>query len=128
MSRLVFLFPLVLLAAAPARKPPAGHPDAGPNPAADACESCHAEATPQVVAAWEGSQHGLVLVKCFVCHGSTGDDFARAPSAGRCAGCHPAEMASLTPAKGKKGPAAGCFGCHDGHALTAKDQRNPHAP
>jgi hypothetical protein len=127
MSRLVVLFPLLLLAAAPGRKlPPSGHPDTGPNPAADACETCHVEATPEVVKAWEGSPHGLLLVKCFVCHGSTGKDFARAPAAQRCRGCHAAELASVTPAKGKKaGPS--CFACHDGHALTAEGKPNPHA-
>jgi hypothetical protein len=129
MSRLALVIPLLLVAAAPARKPPPGHPD-GRNPAPDACETCHAEATPEVLKAWEGSAHGLVLVKCFVCHGSTGKDFARAPGAGRCEGCHPAESASIVPAKGTKGakaPAPGCFGCHDAHALTAEGKPNPHA-
>jgi len=127
MSRLVSLLPLLLLAAAPGRKPPAGHPDAGPNPAPDACETCHAEATPEVMKAWEGGAHGLSLVKCFVCHGSTGRDFVRAPAAPRCEGCHPAEVASLAPAKGKKTAAPGCFACHDRHALTAEGKPNPHA-
>jgi hypothetical protein len=120
---LLSLVPL-LLAAAPRK---GGHPDAGKNPAADACETCHAEATPDAVKAWEGSTHGLLLVRCLVCHGSTGEDFARTPDPRRCAGCHADEVASVAPAKGRKAPAEGCFGCHAPHALSAEGKPNPHA-
>jgi hypothetical protein len=123
MSRLTLLVALVplLLAAAPKK---VGHPDAGPNPAADACETCHTDATPGAVKAWEGSPHGLALVKCFACHGSTGADFARTPAPRRCEGCHPAEYASVAAANGAK--AAGCFACHAPHALSAEGKPNPH--
>jgi predicted CXXCH cytochrome family protein len=126
MSRLTLLLALVplLLAAAPKK---ASHPDAGPNPAPDACETCHADATPDAVKAWEGSAHGLTLVKCFVCHGSTGKDFTRAPGPQRCQGCHADEVAAVAPAKGQKAPAGGCFACHAPHALTAEGKPNPHA-
>ena len=121
---LVPLLPL-LLAAAPAKQ--AGHPPVGENPAPDACETCHAEATPAALAAWERGAHGLNLVKCFVCHGSTGKDFARAPAPRRCQGCHAEQVASAAPAKGKRASARGCFECHAPHALSAECKPNPHA-
>ena len=113
-------FALLLLAASPAKKHPAV--DQGLTP--DACESCHAEKTPAVVKDWEGGPHGLNLVKCFVCHGATAKDLARAPAADRCGGCHAAELASVTPKKGKAQP---CFACHAPHTLAASGKTNPHA-
>ncbi len=64
------------------------------------------------------------MVKCLVCHGSTGKDFTQVARPERCAGCHAAEVASVTPARGK--PAA-CFSCHAPHALTAPGKPSPHA-
>ena len=132
MSRSIVAVPLLsmsllLVAAAPV-KPGRGHPDAGPSPAADACETCHRDATPAVVRDWEGGPHGLLLVKCFVCHGSTGTDFTAAPSAQRCQGCHPAEAAAVGAAKtaSAKGRAR-CFDCHSAHGLAAPGKPNPHA-
>lgn len=117
---------LLVAAAAPAR-PGRGHPDVGPNPAADACETCHRDATPEVFREWEGGQHGLLLVRCVACHGSTGKDFAKAPAAQRCQGCHPAEAAAVLPAKAgaTKAPAR-CFECHAPHGLAAAGKPNPH--
>jgi hypothetical protein len=120
---LVPLLPLLL--AAPAKQ--AGHPALGADRPPDACETCHAEATPAAVKAWEGGAHGLNLVKCVVCHGSTGKDFARAPAPRRCQSCHADQVASAAPAKGKQAPARGCFECHDPHALSAEGKPNPHA-
>jgi hypothetical protein len=121
-------FAVLLLAAAPAKKgkAAAGHPDVGPNAAPDACETCHAEATPAVHREWKENEHGLNLVLCFVCHGSTGKDFVRLAAPARCEGCHPAEVASVAPAKGKKAAARGCFECHAPHALSAEGKENPH--
>jgi hypothetical protein len=86
--------------------------------ATQACEECHAEATPLPVREWKSGTHGINLVKCFVCHGSTGADFKRKPAADRCTGCHAEQVASMSgPAmKGKD-----CFTCHAAHSL------NPHA-
>jgi hypothetical protein len=126
MLRSALLLPLLplLLAAAPPKKG-AGHPEVGPNDAPDACETCHANATPAAVRAWEGSTHGLLLVKCVACHGSAGADFAKAPGPSRCQGCHAEQVASVAPAKGKKGSA--CFSCHVPHTLLAEGRPNPHA-
>jgi hypothetical protein len=33
------------------------------------CYACHAKMTPKLAHDWYQSKHGLMLVKCFVCHG-----------------------------------------------------------
>jgi hypothetical protein len=33
------------------------------------CYECHAKSTPKVAQDWLESKHGVMLVKCFVCHG-----------------------------------------------------------
>jgi predicted CXXCH cytochrome family protein len=73
-----------------------------------------------VAAAWEASRHGVALVKCLVCHGSTGKDFVRRPSPERCRGCHGAAVDSAA-ALARKG--LDCFACHEPHSLSA----SPHA-
>jgi hypothetical protein len=119
-----------LLAAGVPAKERSRHPDVSTRNAADACETCHSRATPGVVAEWEGGRHGLLLVKCFACHGSTGADFARRPPAARCEGCHPAELASLasaTPARARASSRPDCFACHPPHALVpAEGKKSPH--
>ncbi len=93
------------------------HPDTGGD---QDCASCHAQASPGVVKAWEDSRHGVALVKCLVCHGSTGKDFVRKPGAERCRGCHGAEVDSIRALSAK---GVGCFTCHAPHSLSAR----PHA-
>ena len=115
---------LALLLAAPPPKP-AAHPDVDVENGPDACRSCHGEATPEVVKEWEAGPHGLMLVKCFVCHGSVGKDFTAAPRAQRCLGCHAEKLAAVAPAR-KVGPKA-CFACHAPHGLRAEGRQNPHA-
>ena len=73
--------------AGPAENPPA-HPEVEGAVTPDACEVCHQALTPEVHGEWYQSQHGMMNVKCFVCHGSTGEDFTKNPSADRCVGCH----------------------------------------
>jgi hypothetical protein len=123
------LVPLALLLAAPPALAGEAHPAVDPDGNADACQSCHETATPAIVKQWEGGTHGLVLVKCFVCHGSTGKDFVLRAKPGRCEGCHPAEVASTAPAKSaKSAKAADCFGCHAPHTLAAPaGAGSPHA-
>ena len=111
-------------AAAPALGKAARHPDVSAQRAVQDCHECHRRATPAVVTEWEAGPHGVGMVKCLVCHGSTGADFTRGARSDRCAGCHAAEVASVTPARGK--PAI-CFSCHAPHALGAQGKPNPHA-
>jgi hypothetical protein len=109
-------------AATPRR--PGAHPATGADPAVQDCAECHEAATPAVVKAWEASRHGEAMVKCLVCHGDTGQAFVRRPGAPRCAACHAVQVASLAT---RKGQAAGCFSCHDPHALSpAPGRASPH--
>ncbi len=39
-----------------------------PDATAD-CFACHIKATPKIAQDWYESKHGVILVKCFVCHG-----------------------------------------------------------
>lgn len=83
--------------------------------AAEACDACHTDATPQVVAEWFAGKHGMNNVKCFVCHGSVGADFVLRAPAERCIGCHAEQVASLGhPALAGKD----CFSCHPPHLLS----------
>ena len=83
--------------------------------ATDTCDGCHAEFTPEVHEQWFASKHGLLNVKCFVCHGSTGEDFVRTPVPARCVGCHFAKVESLEDGfmEGRE-----CFSCHPPHRLS----------
>ena len=90
------------------------HPDTGGE---QECAACHKDLTPAVFQAWEGSRHGLALVKCVACHGAPGDGFVRRPPAERCRGCHGAEVDSVR-ALGVRD----CFTCHAPHSLSP----NPH--
>ena len=126
----IVLSALVALAAAcattggSARAPraTAPHPDVGSAGTTESCASCHEGSTPAVAQEWGASAHGVNLVKCFVCHGSTGSDFSAAPTGARCAGCH-AREAELVAARPES---ASCFSCHAPHTLSASGKANPH--
>jgi hypothetical protein len=87
----------------------------------DTCFSCHQTATPKVAAQWRDGRHGMSLVECVVCHGSTGADFKARPQPTGCRGCHPVQAASVT----RDGATPSCFGCHPAHALRAQGT-SPH--
>ncbi len=103
---------LPALAAAPR---PRAHPD--PKGAPD-CATCHRTETPEVFAEWEGSPHGVALVKCVVCHGSTGKDFRARPAATGCGACHAAQATSVA-----RRAVSDCFACHAPHTLSAHPHR-----
>jgi hypothetical protein len=109
---------LLLAAALPALASPAprarGHRDVKGE---QECATCHRGGTPAVFSAWEASPHGMALVKCVACHGSTGKDFRARPAASGCRGCHPAHVESLAGRAVKD-----CFACHAPHSLSP----NPH--
>jgi hypothetical protein len=90
------------------------HPDVDLN---TPCDVCHAEMTPQVVEHWFAGPHGTFSVKCFVCHGSIGEDFKMVPDAMRCVGCHAEQVATMDDPSMSGGT---CFDCHHPHRL------NPH--
>jgi len=91
------------------------HPEVEPG---ELCIDCHRDITPEVVDEWYAGSHGMNSVKCFVCHGSTGDDFAAVPSTDGCIGCHSDQIESMARPHmtGKD-----CFSCHLAHLL------DPHA-
>ncbi len=104
---------LALGVAFAADAPKAEHP-VGMGRAKD-CAACHEKGTPEIFKEWFSSSHGLFNVKCVVCHGSVGEDFAIQPSMARCVSCHADQLASMSGSamKGKT-----CFTCHPAHALT----------
>jgi hypothetical protein len=116
--RLLLVALLLTSATALAAVPGKGTPAGAPHPAVDAaetCDGCHAELTPDAHAAWYESRHGLMGVKCVVCHGSVGPGFSRKPAADRCGGCHGEKAAQVAAGGFFKGK--GCFTCHPPHAL-----------
>lgn len=82
------------------------------------CASCHRTEKGEAFAAWEGSPHGLALVKCPVCHGSTGKEFRARPDTSACRGCHAAQVESIAAR-----PVKDCFACHAPHSLSARPHR-----
>ena len=110
---------LLLLAALPAhaaaRARARGHV---PTEGEQDCTACHRTGTPAVFTEWEQSPHGVALVQCVVCHGSTGKDFKPRPAASGCGSCHPAQAESVARRAG-----ADCFACHAPHSLSAHPHR-----
>jgi len=90
------------------------HPPVDGAVTADACDVCHRTVTPEIVDEWFASKHGEMNVKCFVCHGSTGEDFVREPDAVRCIGCHADQVTSMDSAFMQ---GATCATCHLSHLL-----------
>ena len=82
-----------------------------------ACEECH-EQEAQV---WEDGKHGLMGVKCVVCHGDTEKKFIVRPASGRCMGCHAEQVGGK--AEGHKIKQKNCWFCHDGHSLKQKSSK-----
>ena len=76
------------------------------------CVECHSDQEK----VWFDGKHGLMNVKCIVCHGASDKNFTRRPAIAACRGCHADEVAQAQRAKTKADK--GCFPCHDHHALT----------
>ena len=112
MNRLIVLIGLCLL-----MQPQAVLGAAGKHPATpenQECGECHAgqEKT------WFNGKHGLMGVKCIVCHGATDQNFTSKPGIAACLGCHADQVAQARKAGKKEGKS--CFPCHDQHALTVQ--------
>ncbi len=81
------------------------------------CYTCHAKTTPVVAQDWKDSKHGVLLVKCVVCHGEPNGKgsipFAAKPSAKEiCARCHEPAMNRMVQ---KYGELMSCDPCHPRH-------------
>lgn len=87
-----------------------------PDSAAD-CYECHKKATPRVAQDWLESKHGVVLMKCFVCHGEP-DGKGSVPWAVNpnpqtvCRKCHEPAMQQM---ERKYGLKPDCNRCHPQH-------------
>ena len=87
-----------------------------PDSAAD-CYGCHKKATPIIAENWRTSKHGVILVKCFVCHGQPdvpgSVPWAVVPDPKVvCQKCHDPAMKRM---KEKFGMEGGCYDCHRFH-------------
>ncbi len=87
-----------------------------PDEAAD-CYACHLKATPKVAQDWYESKHGVMLVKCFVCHGQPDGKgsvpFAVDPDVNTtCRKCHDPSVKRM---EEKYGLQPECNQCHPFH-------------
>jgi len=79
------------------------------------CEECHVDQAK----IWLDGKHGLMNVKCVVCHGSPEVNFRAKPGIDRCRGCHGDAVLSVQkqlPAKEQT-----CFLCHEHHTVAVKE-------
>ncbi len=81
------------------------------------CYGCHKKATPKLAQNWLESKHGVILVKCFVCHGQPdvpgSVPWAVVPDPKIvCQKCHDPAMKRM---KEKFGMQPDCYKCHPFH-------------
>ena len=87
-----------------------------PDDTAD-CFECHIKATPKIAQDWYESKHGVILVKCFVCHGQP-DGKGSVPYAvdpdvnATCRKCHDPSINRMEHTYGLK---LNCNKCHPFH-------------
>lgn len=87
-----------------------------PDSAAD-CYECHKKATPKIAQDWYESKHGVVLMKCFVCHGQPDGKGSVPwsvvpPPKAVCQKCHDPAMKRM---ERKYGLKPDCYMCHPFH-------------
>lgn len=78
------------------------------------CVECHS--TQEQV--WLDGKHGLMNVKCVVCHGSPEENFSPKSTMERCRGCHAEKVADVE--KKLSAKERSCFLCHENHLVTVK--------
>ena len=81
------------------------------------CFNCHIKTTPKVAQDWYESKHGVILVKCFVCHGQPDGKgsvpYAVSPNIDTtCRKCHDP---SINKMEKKYGLVGDCYLCHPFH-------------
>lgn len=79
------------------------------------CSECHADQEK----VWLDGKHGLMNVKCVVCHGSPVQNFAPKPGLSRCRGCHGDKVQDVQKKPAAKGRT--CFLCHENHTVALKE-------
>ncbi len=85
--------------------------------AASDCYLCHVKATPKIAQDWYESKHGMILIKCFVCHGQPDGKgsvpFAVNPDVDTtCRKCHDPAIKRM---EAKFGLPLNCTECHPFH-------------
>ena len=81
------------------------------------CFECHLKATPKITQDWYESKHGVMLIKCFVCHGQP-DGKGSVPYAvdpdvnTTCRKCHDPSIQKM---EAKYGLDPNCNQCHPFH-------------
>lgn len=76
------------------------------------CTECHQEVTPEIVAQWKSTKHGMMNFGCYMCHGDGQEEFKAKPDTDNCLNCHTGE-----PVDASKGGNLQCFSCHKNHNL-----------
>ena len=89
------------------------------------CVECHDEQAK----VWLSGKHGLMNVKCVVCHGDPETNFVAKPTMSRCRGCHADQVSDVE--KKQSAERQSCFVCHDNHTVAptgaaAKDNKGFH--
>lgn len=113
---LVILFFLYLNVAFPKARCDAVKHLESPDSVSD-CFECHIKATPKITQDWYESKHGVILVKCFVCHGQP-DGKGSVPYAvnpdvnATCRKCHDPSINKMV---SKYGLNPDCNECHPFH-------------
>lgn len=79
------------------------------------CAECHGDQEK----VWLSGKHGLMGVKCVVCHGAPEVNFTAEPGLDRCIGCHADEVADVRKKMASKEQS--CFSCHEHHTAAVKD-------
>ena len=79
------------------------------------CAECHGNQE-QV---WLQGTHGVMGVKCVVCHGSPEKNFIPKPGPDRCRGCHEEQVVDVEKKLAAKDRT--CFFCHENHSVAVKD-------
>lgn len=82
------------------------------------CYTCHQKTTPKIAQDWYESKHGVMLVKCFVCHGQPDGkgsiEYSANPDPNYiCRRCHDPAMKVM---EEKFGMRAECNECHKYHS------------
>jgi hypothetical protein len=82
------------------------------------CLTCHKKVTPKIAQDWYESKHGVILVKCYVCHGQPDGKgavpFEAKPSVSVvCQRCHAPAIDKM---REKYGVREACESCHLRHA------------
>jgi len=75
------------------------------------CVECHADQSE----VWLSGKHGLMNVKCVVCHGDPAINFVKQPTMARCRGCHGDKVQDVE--KRRAANEQSCFLCHEHHTV-----------